>query len=96
MRLEEGVTWRVLGCVHRERGALERAEKALTEALEIAQETHKRHEVAQTHLELARLRVQQGRLEEGMELAQQAAQVFKELGARLDLDEAERLLGLGY
>lgn len=95
MRLEEGATWRVLGCVHRERGELEQAEKPLARALEIAQETHKRHEVALTHLELAHLRVQQGKEKEGRELAQQAAQVFAELGARLDLEEAERLLAGG-
>jgi len=36
--------------------------------------------------------VQQGREDEGRELAQQAAQVFEELGARLDVEEAEALL----
>jgi len=93
MRLEEGMTWRVLGRVHRERGALDLAEESLAQALEIAQEADKRHEIALTHLELARLRLQQGREVEGKELAQQSAQVFGELGARLDLEEAERLLG---
>jgi predicted ATPase/class 3 adenylate cyclase len=91
MRLEEGMSWRVLGRVCRERGELNQAEKALTQALEIAQETHKRHEVALTFMELARLRMRQGRETEGKELAQQAAQTFTELGAQLDLEEAERL-----
>jgi len=36
--------------------------------------------------------MQRGNEERGRELAQQAAQVFKELGARLDLEEADRLL----
>jgi tetratricopeptide (TPR) repeat protein len=93
MRLDEGVAWRVLGCVHRERGELAQAKESLARALEIAQEAHKRHEVALTHLELARLRMQQGQEKEGRELARQAAQVFKELGARLDLEEAETLVG---
>jgi tetratricopeptide (TPR) repeat protein len=95
MRLEEGMSWRVLGRVRRERGDLVRAEEALARALEIARETHKRHEVALTHLELAHLRMEQGQEEEGRELARQAAQVFGELGAQLDLEEAERLLADG-
>ncbi len=94
MRLEEGMTRRVLGRVYMERGELEQAEEALARALEIAQEAHKQHEIALTHLELARLRLQQGLEDEGRELARQAAQVFEELGARLDLEEAERLLGV--
>ena len=91
MRLEEGMTWRVLGSVRRERGELAQAEEGLARALEIAQEARKRHEVALTRLELARLWVQQGKEDEGRELAQQAAQMFAELGARLDLEEAEEL-----
>jgi predicted ATPase/class 3 adenylate cyclase len=93
MRLEEGMTWRVLGRVYQERGELEQAEEALARALEIAREAQKRHEIALTRLELARLRLQQGREDEGRDLALQAAQVFTELGARLDMEEAERLLG---
>jgi len=93
MQLEEGMTWRVMGQVHRERKELDQAEEALAQALEIAQEARKRHEVALTHLELARLRMEQGQEEEGRELARQAAQVFAELGARLDLEEAETLVG---
>jgi len=92
MRVEEGMTWRVLGSMRRERGELAQAEEGLARALDIAQEARKRHEVALTRLELARLRVQQGREDEGRELAQQAAQVFEELGARLDVEEAEALL----
>jgi tetratricopeptide (TPR) repeat protein len=91
MRLEEGITWRVLGRVHRERGELKQAEEALTQALEIAQEAHKRHEIALTQLELARLRIEQGEEKVGGELARQAAQVLGELGARLDLEDAESL-----
>jgi len=93
MRLEEGGTWRILGCVHQERGALEQAEESLARALDIAREAQKQHEIALTHLELARLRLQQDREVEGKELARQSVQVFRELGARLDLEEAERLLG---
>jgi predicted ATPase len=93
MRLEEGMTWRVMGHVHREQKELKQTEEALARALEIAQEAHKRHEVALTHLELARLRMEQGQEEEGRKLARQAARVFAELGARLDLEEAETLVG---
>jgi len=91
MRLEEGMTWRVLGRVHRERWELGQAEEALARALEIAQEARKRHEIALTHLELAWMRIQQGREDEGRDLARQAARVFAALGAQLDLEEAERL-----
>ncbi len=92
MRLEEGMTWRVLGRVHREWEELNRAEEALTQALRIAQEARKRHEIALTRLELARLRAQQGEEEMGRELARQAEQSFAQLGAQLDLEEAKTLL----
>jgi tetratricopeptide (TPR) repeat protein len=92
MQLEEGMTWRVLGSIHRERGELDQAAEALAQALEIAQQADKRYEIALTRLEMARLRIQQGKRKEGRELAQQAVQVFEELGAQLDLEEAQQLL----
>jgi predicted ATPase/class 3 adenylate cyclase len=92
MRLEEGMSQRVLGQIHRQFKDLNQTEEALTQAMEIAQETRKRHESAMIHLELARLRLQQGKESESRELAQKATQVFAELGARLDLEEAEKLL----
>jgi tetratricopeptide (TPR) repeat protein len=92
MRIEEGMTQRILGRIHRERGDLAQAQKDLILALDIAQEAHKRYEIALVHLELAHLRIQQGRANEGRALAQQAAQAFAELGAQLDLQETETLL----
>ena len=93
MCLEEGMTRRVLGHVRRECGEYEEAEESLARALQIAQKAQKRYGVALTRMELALLRLQQGREEEGVELAKQAAQVFKELGACLDLNKANQLLG---
>jgi tetratricopeptide (TPR) repeat protein len=92
MRLDEGSAWRVLGKVHRVRGELKSAKKALTSALKIGQELNKQHEIALVHLEMARLQLQEGEEKAGKELAQKASQVFADLGARLDLKEAEKLL----
>jgi tetratricopeptide (TPR) repeat protein len=92
MPVEEGTTLRVLGSIRRVRHELDQAEEALTQALALAQKANKRYETALTRLEIARLRLQQDRREEGSELAQQAAQIFADLGAQLDLKEAERVL----
>ncbi|MFQ6100667.1 MAG: tetratricopeptide repeat protein [Anaerolineae bacterium] len=89
---EEGPTWRVLGRIWRERGELDQAEDGLERALVLATEMENRYETALTHLELGRLRLQRGDKVAGRDLARQAMQVFEELGAQLDLEEAERLL----
>ena len=54
----------------------------------LATEAQSRHEIARALLESARLCRQQGRQENAVDLAQQAAEMFAQLGARLDLEEA--------
>ena len=88
LHLEEGLTTRTLGRIYCTQGNLQKAEETLAQALSIAQQTQKRHEIALVHLELARLRLQQGRKRESKELAQKAKLVFAELGARLDSEKA--------
>jgi predicted ATPase len=89
---EEGPTRRVLGCVWRERAEFSRAEGELGRALELALEMENRYDESHARLELGRLKLEQGLSGEGIRSAEQAAQVFKELGARLDLEAAEALL----
>ncbi|MDY6877761.1 MAG: tetratricopeptide repeat protein [Chloroflexota bacterium] len=94
LRLEEGRAWLMVGRMRRELGASAPAEQSLARALEIADEVGNRYEAALARLEMARLRVRQGKVEEGMNLARQAGQVFAQLGARLDMKEAKALLSL--
>ncbi len=92
LRLHEGRSWMMVGRARREQGRFDLAEQALERTLGIAGEVGNRYEAALARLELARLRTQQGAEEAGRELAQQAEQVFAQLGAQLDLKEARNLL----
>jgi len=89
---ERGQAYYTLGCIWQEEGELGEAEEALDRALSAAMAVENRYEVAQARLQLARLRLQQGDARAARELAQQAVRTLTELGAQLDLEEAERFL----
>jgi len=93
MELEEAQAWRVLGRVWRERGELEKAQEALDRALAVAVTVENQYEAARARLELAWLRWRKGDRSGSREMARQAVRVFEKLGARLDLREAEQLMG---
>jgi predicted ATPase len=90
--MEEGPTRRVLGRSLVQSGDLSRAKEELEQALALALEMDNRYEAARARLELGRLYIQIGESEEGMGLVRDAASLFKDLGASLDLQETDELL----
>jgi tetratricopeptide (TPR) repeat protein len=91
MRLEEGATRRVLGQVHRARQELIQAERELKESLRILEELNSLYGTGQTLYQLALLYREQGRRSEAAVALTRATAIFQELGARLDLAQAQSL-----
>ena len=91
MRLEEGTTRRVLGQVHERRHELSLAEQELEQSLRILEELNSRYKVGQTLVQLTLLRREQGRGAEADVALARAITIFQELGAQLDLQEAQSL-----
>jgi tetratricopeptide (TPR) repeat protein len=93
MRLEEGATRRVLGQIHLARQGLyiAQAEQELQESLRILEELNSRYEMGKTLFQLARLHRMRGDQAQMKEILRQARAIFEDLGARLDLAQAQEL-----
>ncbi len=91
MRLEEGATRRVLGQVHLARRDREstQAEQELQESLRILEELNSRYEVGQTLFQLGLLYREQKRRPEADAALRRAIAIFQELGAHLNLAQAQ-------
>ena len=92
MRLEEGMTRRVLGQVHLSLQDWPQAEDELQSSLEILEELGSRYEIGQTLLQLAILRRRQTRSSEADAALTSAIEIFDALGAQLDLEQAQAVL----
>ena len=89
MRLEEGTTRRVLGQVYARRHEISLAEQELEQSQRILEELNSRYKVGQTLVQLALLSRELGRSAEADAALAQAITIFQELGAQLDLQEAQ-------
>ncbi len=87
VRLEEGLSYRVLGQVHVARGKTAPAETALRQSLQILTELNSEFEVAKTVVSLAGLASNGGSAPGRAQLAQ-AIHTFERLGADADLARA--------
>ncbi len=90
-RLEEGMSLRTLGEIHRLRGETARAEAVLRRGLSVLTEVDSQFEAAKTQLSLARL-LAHDRCTEARDYLLLAVAVFERLGARADRDQARLLL----
>jgi tetratricopeptide (TPR) repeat protein len=92
-RDEEGIALQVLGTVHHALGDTDRAIGLLTESVTILRPAKNRLELARSLCALAYAQVQASPGHVGaLALAQEAAAIFAELGAREDQKHAEELL----
>ncbi|HHH41485.1 MAG TPA: tetratricopeptide repeat protein [Chloroflexi bacterium] len=91
MQLEEGIAARVLGDVYHQLGREEWALQELEGSLKLLETLDSPYETARTHLALARFHADMGRKEEARSHLIQAVEIFQQLGAGLDLEEARRL-----
>jgi class 3 adenylate cyclase/tetratricopeptide (TPR) repeat protein len=91
MRLEEGMTRRVLGQVFLAREEPVEADEQLRASLKILDDLDSRYEAAQTLVQKTLLYHGQGHLEEAEGSLERAIAVFQELGAQLDLAHAQTL-----
>jgi tetratricopeptide (TPR) repeat protein len=90
--LDEGVARRVLGQVYRARGDREEAEVELRTSLDSLGRAGTRYEMGRTLKDLVALCAEdKGRHTEARAALDQALAIFKELGARLDLEEVQAL-----
>lgn len=90
--VEEADVYRVLGAVFRNIGQLGIAESNLLAACEHARRTGAALTEAESLRELGRLRVDQGRLSEAVDVLQRASAVFQRIGAKGDVAEIESSL----
>jgi hypothetical protein len=90
---QEGIALQILGTVHANRGEIADSLTALERSREILRGTSERHELGRTLARLARgyraLPVGDARREEVEALNAEAAAIFRELGADLDLRRLE-------
>ena len=91
MRVEEGMTRRVLGQVHVARHELVEAEEQLRASLTILDDLDSRYEAGQTLVQQALLCREQGYQAEARASLERAIAIFQDLGARLDLAQAQSL-----
>jgi class 3 adenylate cyclase/tetratricopeptide (TPR) repeat protein len=91
MRLEEGMTRRVLGQVFLAREELVEADEQLRASLKILDDLDSRYEAAQTLVQKALLYHGQGYVAEAAGSLERAIAIFEELGAQLDLAQAQSL-----
>lgn len=92
-RLEEGATRRTLGRARAAAGDLTAAEAELQASLALLREVDSRYEIARTLLEIADLAPCLEQPEAGQAALTEALAILRALGARLDLEHAERIAG---
>jgi class 3 adenylate cyclase/tetratricopeptide (TPR) repeat protein len=93
LRSDECAARRVLGTIHLERGELERAKTYLHQSLDIAHELDDHYELGKSVTQLGLLLRAQGRPGQAEALLNEARMIFRDLDARLDLEEVEELIG---
>lgn len=91
MRQEEGETRRVVGQIYLARQELAEAEEELNDSLRILEELESHYEVGKTLFQLARLHRMQGDQAQMWDNLKKALAIFEDLGARLDLAQAQEL-----
>ncbi|HNB52022.1 MAG TPA: tetratricopeptide repeat protein, partial [Anaerolineales bacterium] len=90
-RLDEGMSYRVLGEIYQARGESASANTALHQSLDILVELESEYEAAKTRLRLAQLWAAQD-VSKAQTLLQEAQNSFQKMGAKADLKEVEYLL----
>jgi predicted ATPase/class 3 adenylate cyclase len=91
VRLEEGMSYRILGRVYMARQEWEQAKVALHQSLQILDELNSEYEAAKTIVPLVRLALENGSMAADRERLAQAIQIFEKLGAKADLSQARAL-----
>ena len=89
-RLDEGMSFRVLGEIHIERREFDQAQVALTSSLLTLEELGSEYEAAKTILALTRLALEMGSDIDKSQL-QGVLETFEKLGAQADLKQAREL-----
>ena len=74
--------------MYRRRGEADKAEEALVKSQAIVQELNLQRQLGQTLLELARLRRDQGQIQEAGRLLDEAVTIFQRVDAQWDLAQA--------
>jgi tetratricopeptide (TPR) repeat protein len=91
-RVKEGVARRMLGRIYQAQGLLGQAEAELQASLGLVTGKDQRYELARTLVALAALYIEdRTKIGEGQAMVQQAIDIFQELGAVLDLANAQAL-----
>ena len=90
-RLDEGISYRILGEIHRANGHLEEAETALKQSLHILTELESEYESAKTRLSLARFWATKN-IASAQAYLHEAIRSFQQIGAKADLLEAEAMI----
>jgi hypothetical protein len=88
MSVEEGQALRVLGEIHVAQGELALAGEALRQSLLLLAGAGSDYETARTRLSLARLAAREGSTATARMHLRQAIEVFRRLGARIDLAQS--------
>ncbi|NUM47509.1 MAG: tetratricopeptide repeat protein [Anaerolineales bacterium] len=89
-RLDEGMSYRVLGEIYQARGDSVSANTALLQSLDILIEMESEYEAAKTRLRLAQLWASQD-VSKTQDLLQEVLNSFQKLGAKAELKEIEEL-----
>jgi tetratricopeptide (TPR) repeat protein len=92
LRTKEGVARRTLGRICQAQGLTAQAEAELLTSLELVAAGEGRYELARAQVALAELYAENGtKMREGLKMVQDAMAIFRELGADLDLRNAQVL-----
>lgn len=92
-RLDEGISYRILGEIYRSQNLFSDSKTALGQGLDILMELESEYEAAKTRLSLAKLWSAEDAAT-ARKFVLEAQQSFQKLGAKADLAEAENLLSM--
>ncbi len=83
-----------LGFVALQQGRLEEAKQYFSQSINAAGESGRQEEIARSQLGLAQIAVKQSDIETGVKLAQEALEIFKQLGMQREIHLAQRVINL--
>ncbi len=88
-----GYALRVRAMYHRVAGDADRAERDFAHSADVLTKEGHRYELGQTLLEMTRWQAREGEIQDTEEV-DKAIEIFRKVGARLDLEEARQFIGL--
>ena len=91
LRLDEGISRRILGEIYLAQNKLTMAETELSQSLDILTLLESAYEGAKSKLSLSKLYLKQGQPHKTQQYLQEAITVFNQLGAKADLTQAQKI-----